>query len=149
MLLWRKNTFKVYTFSIDLEYTMIISKLEILILYSLITPLVIPISIIAMYNAHYMYSITIYKLKWNIVNRVSMPLEFLLYTIVVQQVSMAILSVFLLNETYPVMYDYKCTITIIIFFLLIDIYYIIKYCKYTKNKNKPINTDYSYHSLDT
>eukprot|EP01084_Bolivina_argentea_P156321 272426_1 len=80
--------------SIDSEYITIISSLEIYIVFSVFSPLMVPLIVCILRFNHYFYSLLIYKYKWKISFSYNnnLPVSYLYFAVFVEN----ILSVFYL-----------------------------------------------------
>ena len=73
---------------IDMEYCMIINKLELVITFSLITPLIVPLTLIAIESNRFFYDYMIYKLNWRLCyyhSVLSFPIQFLIFGVIFEQ----------------------------------------------------------------
>eukprot|EP01084_Bolivina_argentea_P236507 397648_1 len=84
------------TISIDMEYAMIATKIETMILFSFITPFVVPITIFSIYSNSYVYHYLIKKKKWNVLpykpSLIIIPLKMALIGVFIAEILLILFS---------------------------------------------------------
>eukprot|EP01084_Bolivina_argentea_P191269 328561_1 len=94
------------TITIDREYGMIITNLEQTILFALISPFIIPISILSLESRKLFYYIMKTKLKWKIIgydergSNIIFPFQFLVFSIMCSQILIGLFFIFCIQFQY-------------------------------------------------
>eukprot|EP01084_Bolivina_argentea_P135679 239049_1 len=115
---------KSNTINVDMEYMMLISNFESVLAFSIITPLILPITFIAVESNIYFYEYMINKLKWRLTFYrniyVSFPIRLLIIGLLFEQLLISSFIIFCFNNLY-------LSYSVIICFGLMDTCFIIKY----------------------
>eukprot|EP01083_Nonionella_stella_P047790 127928_1 len=134
---WRKWTNPQYTFiypRVDSEYFMVLTKVEIMIIWSLIAPAIVPITLVAIQANRFFYGAVIKNCQWKLANRAPAPVKFLCFSIIIQQILIILFANVAFNHA-PHIYSY----VLIASFIVIDAVYVIHYLKATTNQFNKYN----------
>ena len=114
---------------IDYEYFMIINKLEIIICFGIICPLLIPIILLTIYLIPYYYYIMINKLQYKIKfkycnyrNNFKIPIGFLWISIITQQIFSILFIQYSIHFKHYTNINSYISIIISIIMIILDIY---------------------------
>ena len=124
---------KIY---VDSAYAMVTTKITTMIVFSFITPLVIPITIISIYSNLIVYHYLIKKWKWNIYpyesSLILMPIKMAIIGVVLAQIFLVIISICLLQNNEII------NVCLFAIFMMIDLYYFVikRYIIKCRNKSK-------------
>eukprot|EP01083_Nonionella_stella_P167529 563328_1 len=134
---WRKWRDPHYTFiypRVDSEYFMVLTKVEIMIIWSLIAPAIVPITLVAIQANRFFYGAVIKNCQWKLANRAPAPVKFLCFSIIIQQILIILFANVAFNHA-PHIYSY----VLIASFIVIDAVYVIHYLKATTNQFNKYN----------
>lgn len=122
--------------NIDMEYAMIITKLESVIAFSCVLPLLVPVSLIAIQSNKFFYKKMIFGLEWELTSykgSQSFPINFLIFGILFGQTIIILFFKFCLNPTSFAAYLW---IILTVLLAVLDVSFFVLYKKTKKNKDK-------------
>eukprot|EP01083_Nonionella_stella_P204751 746200_1 len=109
--------------SVDIEYAMIATKIETMILFSFITPIVVPITVMSIFSNAYVYNYLIKKKKWQVspyqTSLVNIPLKMAFIGVVIAEILLVLFSFDAFNNSF-------ITFTLIVILVAINVYVIVK-----------------------
>ena len=115
---------------IDGEYTMITTKLEIILSFGIFCPLLYPVIIVSLNSFIYFYQFVVDKLKWKVVflnygdGQRSFPFHFLTFGILTQQILTVLFMISVQNDSDTVVLGW----IILCIYILIDTTFLLKLC---------------------
>ena len=107
---------------IDGEYTMITTKLEIILSFGIFCPLLYPVIIVSLNSFIYFYQFVVDKLKWKVVflnysnGQRSFPFNFLIFGILIQQILTFLFMISIQNDVETQILGY----IVVAIYLVID-----------------------------
>ena len=108
---------------IDGEYTMITTKLEIILSFGIFCPLLYPVIIVSLNSFIYFYQFVVDRLKWKVVflnysdKQKSFPFHFLIFGILIQQILTFLFMISIQNDIETQILGY----IVIVIYLGIDV----------------------------
>eukprot|EP01084_Bolivina_argentea_P110405 197154_1 len=131
LLKFCKNSRGSKHIKIDMEYSMIATKIELMIIFSFVTPIVVPITLLSINTNLFIFKYLVKYKKWDVYpyrsSAILVPINMTVIAIIVSQIFIVIFTKFAIQ-------NYALTIFLIGSLIVIDTYYIALGCKIANKK---------------
>eukprot|EP01084_Bolivina_argentea_P306059 528799_1 len=128
----RSNYIESYRIKMDVEYMMICSKIEVMLIFSFMTPFIIPITLLSIYVNLTVYHYLVVFKKADIFpfeqEFVFIPINMLIFGIIVSQIFIVVFTWISIGNTWI-----NCYLLLSLF--VVDVYFVITRFRKSKNEN--------------